>query len=381
MESIGEKLRAARNAKKLSVKEVSNDTNISPMYLEALEEEEFDKFPSETYLIGFLRSYTEYLKLDAEEVIQAYRGYKIGESVTPLEELTKPTKPSVLMGLSSFTNKYKNSLYVVAALAALFIIVWGFSGIFSSDVDIDGGNTAAKDIKNEHDLKTRNSEIKSLKNLQLQNNKGIILVYKKEAVQFPVGNKEVLFLLKELDANSIRIKLFPGEKRETVETIEMGKSKTLTLAGCPREVEFSLKGLTDNRAKIKVILGKKLEGAKDSSLEDTAAKEEGGDSTKVKTSTGNLKIVFEAEFTQKSFIELYLDGSKVKRGFIPKGTRERWEAKEYIQIKIGNAGGLNAKINNKEYRFGKSGQVANKVITWKKDVKSPNVYYIVVKDW
>ena len=86
-------------------------------------------------------------------------------------------------------------------------------------------------------------------------------------------------------------------------------------------------------------------------------------------------------YIQKSFIELYLDGQLKKRGFVPKGSIERWEATEYIQIKIGNAGGLKVRINGRKYKFGKSGQIANKVITWKKDVKNPNLYNIVVKDW
>ncbi|HRV16376.1 MAG TPA: helix-turn-helix domain-containing protein, partial [Spirochaetota bacterium] len=58
---IGETLRNAREAKRLTLKDVSKDTNIVVKYLEALENEEFDKFPSETYLLGFLRSYAEYL--------------------------------------------------------------------------------------------------------------------------------------------------------------------------------------------------------------------------------------------------------------------------------------------------------------------------------
>jgi len=39
LESIGEKLRSAREAKKLTIKEVVKETNINPQYLEALEEE------------------------------------------------------------------------------------------------------------------------------------------------------------------------------------------------------------------------------------------------------------------------------------------------------------------------------------------------------
>jgi hypothetical protein len=61
---------------------------------------------------------------------------------------------------------------------------------------------------------------------------------------------------------------------------------------------------------------------------------------------------------QKSFIEVYLDGNRKQRGFMPAGTFQRWEANENIQLKIGNAGGIKATINGKEYVFGREGQVA-----------------------
>ena len=80
-------------------------------------------------------------------------------------------------------------------------------------------------------------------------------------------------------------------------------------------------------------------------------------------------------------LELYLDGMQKKKGIIPAGVKERWEAAEYIQLKIGNAGGLKAKINGKPYSFGLLGEVANKVVTWKKSLNKPNTYHIVVKDW
>ena len=95
----------------------------------------------------------------------------------------------------------------------------------------------------------------------------------------------------------------------------------------------------------------------------------------------NLKIVFEAQFVAKTYIEIYLDGQQKARGIKQPGSYEKWEANEFIQLKIGNAGGVKAKINGKEYKFGLQGQIANKVITWKKDPTDPNVYNIVVKEW
>jgi transcriptional regulator with XRE-family HTH domain len=376
LESIGEKLRQAREARKITIKEVVKETNISPLYLQALEEEKFDRFPSETYLIGFLRTYAEFLKLDVEGIVQAYKGYKIGESATPLEELTKPTKSNVSLALSSFVNKHRNMLMIAGGALALILVIWGIKHLVSSDVDVSGGDST--DIIKEEYVKNKEQEIDNLRSLQLANNKGFILVYKNEAVQFLVDNKEVVFLLKNISGDTVSLELLPGKK---VEKFRMEEPRTLAIEGCPRDVTITLKGLTENRAKIMVQLGEKKEGA-----EEKVAKEEETaprvDSTSVEAqSRQSLKIVFEAEFVQKSFIELYLDGVRKVRGFIPQGQTERWEATEYIQIKIGNAGGIKARINGKDFSFGAAGQVANKVITWKKDVQNPNLYHIVVKDW
>jgi transcriptional regulator with XRE-family HTH domain len=376
LESIGEKLRQAREARKITIRDVVKETNISPVYLQALEEEKFDKFPSETYLIGFLRSYAEFLKLDVEAIVQSYKGYKIGESATPLEELTKPTKSNFSMLASSFINKNRNILMIAGIALASILVIWGIKALVTSDVDVSAGDSTDT-IKEEY-VKNKEHEIENLRNLQLANNKGFILVYKNEAVQFLVDNKEVVFLLKSINGEAVSLELLPGKKAVK---LKMEDPRTLSIEGCSRDVTFTLKGLTENRAKIMVSLGDKK-----ASDEEKVAKEDvkttTADSTSVEAQNRqSLKIIFEAEFVQKSFIELYLDGVRKVRGFIPQGQTERWEATEYIQIKIGNAGGIKTRINGKEYSFGAAGQVANKVITWKKDVKNPNLYHIVVKDW
>ncbi len=382
MDSIGEKLLAAREARRLSIKDVAKDTNISPLYIDALEEEDFDKFPSETYTIGFLRAYAEYLKLDADEMIQAYKGYKIGESATPLEELTRPTRPSVMMLLSSFTMKYKNMLFIVSVSVAVLLVFWGVKALITSGVDVAGGDSI-KNMKEEYNAKNHDSEIKNIQNIQLSNDTGFILVSKGEAVQFLVDSKEVVFFLKDIDVNtdSVIMEMFPSKK---LEKIEIDKSRIIPIEGCPREVTFSLKALTESRAKIQVELSKKGVGgtAAATDIQSTPEEQQKVSANQVETMNNrNLKIVFEALFIQKSFIEIYLDGVQKQRGFIPEGTQERWEANEYIQAKIGNAGGVKAKINGRDYIFGRPGQVANKIITWKKDVNNPNLYHIEIKDW
>jgi len=92
MKSIGETLREARDAKGVTVKQVSQDINISREFLSALEDENFEIFPAETYLLGFLRNYSEYLGLDSEKTITLYKNYKIGEEPAPLAELVGPRR-------------------------------------------------------------------------------------------------------------------------------------------------------------------------------------------------------------------------------------------------------------------------------------------------
>ena len=90
MESLGERLKSARLEKELTFDQISRDTNISIRYLEALEAENFDVFPGEPYVIGFLKNYGAYLDLDIQKLISLYRALCIQEQPVPVEQLLKP---------------------------------------------------------------------------------------------------------------------------------------------------------------------------------------------------------------------------------------------------------------------------------------------------
>ncbi len=91
MESVGQKLREARELHNFSLEQVARDTHISKQYLEALETEQFSTIPGETYIIGFLRNYAEYLSLNPEEIISLYKNIQIQEQPLPMTELLEPT--------------------------------------------------------------------------------------------------------------------------------------------------------------------------------------------------------------------------------------------------------------------------------------------------
>ncbi|MDR0387651.1 MAG: helix-turn-helix domain-containing protein [Treponema sp.] len=89
MESLGVKLKKAREAKGYTIEQVCRDTNIASRYIDALEKEDFDVFPGEPYLLGFLRNYGEYLGLDVEGLLANYRALKIQEVPVPVEQLLR----------------------------------------------------------------------------------------------------------------------------------------------------------------------------------------------------------------------------------------------------------------------------------------------------
>jgi cytoskeletal protein RodZ len=68
--SIGNQLRQARETQEISLDQAAQATHIRLRYLEALEADQLDIFPSSTQVRGFLRSYVEYLKLNTAEFLQ-----------------------------------------------------------------------------------------------------------------------------------------------------------------------------------------------------------------------------------------------------------------------------------------------------------------------
>lgn len=72
-ERVGDRLRAAREAKGLSVEQVAAETRIPFRHLETIEAGNFAALPSRTYAIGFSRTYARTLGLDEREVIDQVR--------------------------------------------------------------------------------------------------------------------------------------------------------------------------------------------------------------------------------------------------------------------------------------------------------------------
>jgi len=69
---IGNSLREARVRRQIEFPQAEAAIKIRGKYLRALEDEQFELLPAETYVKGFLRTYAEYLGLDGQLYVDEY---------------------------------------------------------------------------------------------------------------------------------------------------------------------------------------------------------------------------------------------------------------------------------------------------------------------
>jgi cytoskeletal protein RodZ len=96
--TVGERLRAAREEKGLSLEDVAAQTRIPQRHLESLENSDWDKLPAPTYTTGFAKSYASAVGLDRTEIGDALRAELGGQrTVTHHAEVFEPADPARTM--------------------------------------------------------------------------------------------------------------------------------------------------------------------------------------------------------------------------------------------------------------------------------------------
>jgi len=113
--SIGGRLRAAREARGLSLQDIANQTRIPVRHLQHVEQEEWDDLPAITYCVGFVRAYANAVGLDGAELGREVREQFGGSRArTPAVNYYEPADPARVP---------PRALAIVAALIAIVIVV------------------------------------------------------------------------------------------------------------------------------------------------------------------------------------------------------------------------------------------------------------------
>ncbi len=88
-EELGKALSEARTARGLTLHDIERDTRISRKYLQALEEGMLDVLPAPVYARAFMRTYAQYLGLNASTLVQHLPGAKPEPELPPLPQASR----------------------------------------------------------------------------------------------------------------------------------------------------------------------------------------------------------------------------------------------------------------------------------------------------
>lgn len=72
MQTMGQRFKAAREKKRVSLSQAALKTRIKIQHLEAMERDDFSKMPAPIYARGFIRNYCEFLGLDPAPMLLEY---------------------------------------------------------------------------------------------------------------------------------------------------------------------------------------------------------------------------------------------------------------------------------------------------------------------
>jgi transcriptional regulator with XRE-family HTH domain len=127
---VGDRLKAAREAKGMSLDDVAARTRVPVRHLQHIEKGEWDSLPAPTYSIGFARSYAAVVGLEGSEIgaqLREQLGGGANRAVAPAYEPADPARVP------------PRSLALVAAAIAILLaigyMVWRSGAVDDSDID------------------------------------------------------------------------------------------------------------------------------------------------------------------------------------------------------------------------------------------------------
>lgn len=96
---FGEHLKRERELRGVTLEEVAAATRISPRFLEALENEQWDRLPGGAFNRGFIRSVARYLGLDEENMVAEYaletKGLNESSASSDLQGMPRDWRPVI----------------------------------------------------------------------------------------------------------------------------------------------------------------------------------------------------------------------------------------------------------------------------------------------
>lgn len=299
---LGDTLREAREKQGLTYKDIEKGTSIRALYIEYIEKGEYDELPGDVYTKGFIRSYANFLKLDANALVQAFTAERHKGAAPAAEQ--KPAAPKAAQEKPQAKKSAAPSVQPAAK-------------------PVEKAEKAAKAETIEKAEKPAEQPVPP----------------KQEAAprKAPVQPKAPA---SKPAAPRFTAQDFNEPKRSNGKLIAIVAIVLVVLAGAV----YALSGSDDSTKK----------PAAQQQTQQTEA-------PAPKTYDG---VEVTATFTADCWLEVKADGKTVYEGTLKKGDSQTWKGTDKVTVRVGDAGAVSFSVNGKDLgTAGKTGQVANKTFT------------------
>ena len=199
----GERLRAAREAKGMSVDDVSSATRIPKRHLETIEDGDFAELPGRTYAIGFSRSYAKAVDLNEDEIVNEVRE-QLG-----IEDPSERHRDGTIHQTEDPARLPSRGLVVASIIAALVLLagLFAFSRTF---FDPGGGPDSLLAAEEERSLAEQEAQAAATR----------------DARSRPAANGPVVFTSTE---DGMWVRFYDGDESNVLMESLMAKGESYTI--------------------------------------------------------------------------------------------------------------------------------------------------------
>jgi len=179
-----QELRKTREAMGISLEDLFKKTRVRVIYLQAIENEEFDLLPVSVYAKNFIKIYARALGIDSGPIIKKYEDYLDSRKETPAPEPENEPEKKHL-----FTEITGRRVYLLVAfvLVAVIVIFWLISRQYETSSDIIKSNSSVANAVQENKAQNVNSLLSATNNTpagQVEPNP--VVAQNKKNIQLPV---------------------------------------------------------------------------------------------------------------------------------------------------------------------------------------------------
>ncbi len=394
MNQIGSIFREARTNTGKTIEEAVKETKIARKYLNALENEDFDVFPGETYLIGFMRNYAQFLGLDPDEMVHKYRDYKIQEQPAPIEQLT--AKPR---NVKRYVLLVVLALLIVASVLYIYIATSGRKekkGIPQESISKVGERREEKSESKQNVIVFEEEE------LTRDFKKGDIIEIAEGSVPYRIHidsiSENLNFSIGEIPftlSTSERVEVDfnrDGRKDVILRTNRLGEGSVNLTIKRSYGTEIGKSGTTAARESADQV-GKTPSGKRQETSgppEVVVIKEDDMLAKLPIAPKSGFQIVSSYEKTEinsflkavgTSYFGYIVDEEEKKEALLRNGDVLSLSAKDILRVMVANPGAVEFRVNEISISLGKKGEVIAKIVRWYRDADNKDLYHLVIDDW